>query len=94
MWAEIDDAGLWRCFDCDAVITVNGTRTCKSNCDVAEMMADSIAILDAEDSAEYERAAIQAESDYLASKKRAKKVNKAKQQKPPLKNKSEDVAPF
>ena len=94
MWAEIDDAGLWRCFDCDAVITVNGTRTCKSNCDVGEMMADSIAILEAEDDAEYERAAIQAEADYLASKKRAKKVKKAKQQKLPLKTKSEDVAPF
>ena len=94
MWAEIDDAGLWRCFDCDAVITVNGTRTCKSNCDVGEMMADSIAILEAEDDAEYERAAIQAEADYLASKKKAKKVKKAKQQKLPLKTKSEDVAPF
>jgi len=47
-----------------------------------------------EDSAEYERAAIQAEADYLASKKRAKKVKKAKQQKLPLKTKSEDVAPF
>ncbi len=94
MWAEIDDAGLWRCFDCDAVITVNGTRTCKSNCDVGEMMADSIAILEAEDDAEYERAAIQAEADYLASKKKAKKVKKVKQQKLPLKTKSEDVAPF
>ena len=94
MWAEIDDAGLWRCFDCDAVITVNGTRTCKSNCDVGEMMADSIAILEAEDDAEYERAAIQAEADYLASKKKAKKVKKVKQQKLPLKTESEDVAPF
>lgn len=94
MWAEIDDAGLWRCFDCDAVITVHGVRSCKSNCDVGEMMADSIAILDAEDDAEYERAAIQAEADYLAGKKKAKKVKKVKQQKLPLKNKSEDVAPF
>ena len=94
MWAEIDDAGLWRCFDCDAVITVHGVRSCKSNCDVGEMMADSIAILDAEDDAEYERAAIQAEADYLASKKKAKKVKKVKQQKLPLKTESEDVAPF
>jgi len=94
MWAEIDDAGLWRCFDCDAVITVHGVRSCKSNCDVGEMMADSIAILEAEDDAEYERAAIQAEADYLASKKKAKKVKKVKQQKLPLKTESEDVAPF
>ena len=89
LWAEIDDAGMWRCFDCDAVITVNGARTCKSNCDVGEMMADSIMV----DEGEYERAAIQAEADWLSSQK-SKKVKKVKQQKLPLKHESEDVAPF
>ena len=85
LWAEIDDAGMWRCFDCDEVITVQGIRTCKSNCDVGEMIAEATEL-------EEEAAFAQAEADYKSSKKKPKRQ---KQQKLPIKIDSEDeVAPF
>ncbi len=87
LWAEIDDAGMWRCFDCEEVITVQGTRNCKSNCDVGEMMADALAFeeermaIDADLTAEEEAAFAQAEADYYSAKKKAEKARKAKKAK-------------
>jgi len=81
LWAEIDDSGIFRCFDCEGAITVKGIKNCESDCEVADMMADS----------EYQAAMIQAEKDYDASqnekskKKVTKSKAKAKQQKLDLK---------
>ena len=100
MWAEIDDAGMWRCFDCDEVITVHGVRSCKSQCDVAEMMADAVELEEERLAikADEEAAFAQAEADYYSGKNKAskrRKTKKAVQQKLPIKADSEeDVAPF
>ena len=100
LWAEIDDAGMWRCFDCDEVITVHGVRSCKSACDVGEMMADAVELEEERLAikADEEAAFAQAEADYYSAKKKASKRRKAKkavQQKLPIKADSEeDVAPF
>jgi glutamine amidotransferase len=99
LWAEIDDAGMWRCFDCDEVITVQGIRTCKSQCDVGEMMAEAAELEEVRlaTEAEEEAAFAQAEADYKSANKKAKKIRKAKrqvQQKLPIKNDWEEVAPF
>ena len=82
LWVEIDDTGIFRCFDCGQPITVKGIRTCKPDCEVGDMIADAT---------ELEAAHKLAKSDYEKAKKKAKK---AKQQKLPLKHESEDVAPF
>ena len=82
LWVEIDDTGIFRCFDCEQPITVKGIRTCKPDCEVGDMIADAT---------ELEAAHKLAKSDYDKAKKKAKKV---KQQKLPLKHESEDVAPF
>lgn len=64
LWADIDEDGIWRCFDCDKAITVYGVRTCGADCQVGDYIADA---------SEYEGAQVQAQSDYRELKKKNKK---------------------
>lgn len=66
LWADIDENGIWRCFDCDKAITVTGVRTCDDTCNVGDFIADA---------SEYEAAAEVAKKDYKASKKANKIKN-------------------
>ena len=70
LWAEIDENGIWRCFDCDKAITVYGVRTCTDDCQLGNYIADA---------SEYEGAQIQAEADF---KKSTKKKRTEQQQLP------------
>jgi len=71
LWAEIDENGIWRCFDCDKAITVYGVRTCTDDCQLGNYIADA---------SEYEGAQIQAEADF----KRSTKKKETKQQQLPF----------
>jgi glutamine amidotransferase len=79
LWVEIDDSGIFRCYDCDQPITVKGIRTCVASCEVGDMIADAT---------ELEEAHKAAKADY------DKSVKEHTQQTLPLKNEAEDVAPF
>lgn len=91
LWADIDESGIWRCFDCDSAITVTGVRTCDDTCNVGDFIADA---------SEYEAAAEVAKQDYKAAKKAKKiknlksKIAQTEQSKLPFSEKEDEALPF
>ena len=71
LWLEVDENGIFRCYDCEQPITVKGIKTCKDGCEIGTMIADA---------SELEAAHTQAESDYKNSKKKAKKLKSTVEQ--------------